>query len=70
VTVTHCLGGFAKRLAATPRTGWQALVEAQPEACPNGCRAQCREVCAQYARMQWRMAPRREAAAEHRRVKR
>lgn len=55
---TYCLSDFAKRLSATPREQWKALVESMPETCDR-CGTTCREVCADYARMQWRMAQRR-----------
>lgn len=35
MTVTYCLGEFARRLANTPREEWTALVQAQPRTCPQ-----------------------------------
>ena len=59
MSVTFCLGDFAKRLQRAPRSGWKEIVEAVPERCERGCKVDCREVCAEYARMQWRMAVQR-----------
>lgn len=62
MVATYCLGAFARQISERPRPEWKQLVESQPETCPRDCKAACRAVCAEYARMQWRMAGRREGA--------
>lgn len=61
MSATYCLGPFAKRIRALPLDDWKSEVEKLPEVCPHKCGVSCRTYCASYARIQWRMAKRREA---------
>jgi len=52
MSVTHCLGDFAKRIRHKPVTKWGAEIQRVPEVCTKGCAVHCRAVCKQYARDQ------------------
>ncbi len=60
MSATYCLGPFATRLRNLPRDQWKGEIEKLPTECPHRCGVSCRTYCASFARVQWRMAVRRE----------